>query len=87
MLISSKKGVIATTSRVSIQNQLRMRILYFTENQHITSNTPFRHPLNTHNFIKKAEKSRRFLVIELKLLEYERDKQIDWNKPGINKFK
>ena len=44
-------------------------------------------PINTHNFIKKAVNSRRFLVIELKLLEYERDKQIDWNKSGFNKFK
>ena len=87
VLTPSLQGVIATTSRVSRLNQLRMQVLYITENQYKTNNTPFQHPINTHNFIKKAVNSRRFLVIELKLLEYERDKQIDWNKSGFNKFK
>lgn len=45
------------------------------------------HPINTHNFIKKAVNSRRFLVIELKHFKYERKQRIDGNKPGINKFK
>ena len=61
VLIPPRQGVIATTSRVSIQNQLRMRILYFTDIQHKTNNTPSQHPINTHNLIKKAVNSRRFL--------------------------
>ena len=44
-------------------------------------------PINTHNFIKKAVNSRRFLVIELKHFKYERKQRIDGTKSGINKFK
>ena len=90
VLTPSLQGVIATTSRVSRQNQQRTRILYFTDIQHKTNNTPFQHPINTHNFIKKAINSRRFLVIELiisKLLENGKEERFNGNKPGINKFK
>ena len=90
VLTPSLQGVIATTSRVSRLNQLRMQVLYITENQYKTNNTPFQHPINTHNFIKKAINSRRFLVIELiisKLLENGKEERFNGNKSGFNKFK
>ena len=87
VLIPPRQGVIATTSRVSLLNQQLTQVLYITENQHKTNNTPSQHPINTHNLIKKAVNSRRFLVIELKHFKYERKQRIDGNKPGINKFK
>ena len=90
VLILSRQGVIATTCRVSRLNQLRTQVLYITDIQHKTNNTPFQHPINTHNFIKKAVNSRRFLVIELiisKLLDNGKEEKFNGNKSGFNKFK
>ena len=90
VLILSRQGIIATTSGVSYQNQLRTRVLYITDIQHKTTNTPFQHPTNTHNFIKKAVNSRRFLVIVLltiKELNNGKEERFNGNKSGFNRVK